>query len=92
MSKIINIQQLYICIHNQTTRVLYHKKYCSILETLEANNITTNSQCRAGYCGVCRASLIYGTITYLKQPLAYVQKHEILICCTLPKTNIQIKL
>lgn len=78
---------------NIKKKILY-KKNISLLFVLELNNITTEYQCRSGYCGICRIELIKGQISYLiKQPMAaLLKKNEILPCCCKPNGNIVIKI
>lgn len=52
----------------------------SILEALEKDKITANFQCRNGVCGTCRCKLISGKIQYIKEPLAFINPDEVLIC------------
>lgn len=66
--------------------LLYNKVFIinnvnlTILEDLEKQGISANFQCRNGICGACRCKLISGRIKYIKEPLAYIKKNQILIC------------
>lgn len=64
----------------------------SLLEALEAQKQQVNYQCREGYCGACRCKLLSGSVSYLNEPLAFVRKGEILPCCSIPITDIEIEL
>ncbi|MFQ3170367.1 MAG: ferredoxin [Oleispira sp.] len=64
----------------------------TLLESLEAQNITVNYQCREGYCGSCRTQLLEGEVHYTEEPMAWINDDEILPCCCIPKTAIRIKL
>ena len=69
-----------------------HDKYNNLLECLEAANIEVHSHCRDGFCGVCRIKLKSGSINYYNgDPLAYVGENEILPCCCLPLSDIEIE-
>ncbi|WP_233079403.1 class I ribonucleotide reductase maintenance protein YfaE [Rheinheimera soli] len=64
----------------------------TLLEALEAQKQQVNYQCREGYCGACRCKLLSGSVSYLNEPLAFVRKGEILPCCSIPITDIEIEL
>ncbi|MEJ6475903.1 class I ribonucleotide reductase maintenance protein YfaE [Pseudoalteromonas piscicida] len=64
----------------------------SILETLEQAKVEVPYQCREGFCGACRATLIEGQTQYSNEPLAFVRDGEVLLCCSKPVSNIKIKL
>ncbi|UAJ65230.1 class I ribonucleotide reductase maintenance protein YfaE [Candidatus Schneideria nysicola] len=70
--------------------ILYNRNYNSLLSILEANNLKIDFHCRSGYCGICRLKLIKGTVKYHNEPLAFLQKNEILPCSCLPINNIQL--
>jgi ferredoxin len=64
----------------------------TLLESLEAQDVTVNYQCREGYCGSCRTQLLEGEVHYTEEPMAWINDDEILPCCCIPKTAIRIKL
>jgi len=64
----------------------------SVLETLEKANLDVHFNCREGYCGVCRTKLLAGTVEYRVEPLAFIDDDEILTCCTIPTSNLKIKM
>lgn len=64
----------------------------TILDTLERENIDADYNCREGFCGVCRTKLVSGSIDYKVDPLAFIDDDEILTCCTVPTSNIEIKI
>lgn len=64
----------------------------SVLHCLEAQKINVAYQCREGYCGACRATLVSGDVQYNEEPLAFVREGEILLCCCKPSGNISINL
>jgi ferredoxin len=63
----------------------------TVLETLERFKVEVNYNCREGFCGVCRTKLLSGTVEYKIEPLAFIDDDEILSCCSLPTSNISIK-
>ena len=60
----------------------------TLLATLEREKIAVHYQCRGGYCGACRTKILDGEVAYIKQPLAYVSKDEILPCCCVAKSQV----
>jgi len=64
----------------------------TILESLEAAQLPTNSHCRDGFCGACRCKLICGEINYTVDPLAFIDDDEILPCCAIAISDINIEL
>lgn len=53
----------------------------SLLEGLERTGHEVEYQCRSGYCGACRLTLLAGKVAYAEPPLAYLGQSEILPCC-----------
>ncbi|MBQ4832365.1 2Fe-2S ferredoxin-like protein [Pseudoalteromonas sp. MMG010] len=62
------------------------------LQCLETKKIPVSYQCREGYCGACRATLIAGNVHYNEEPLAFVREGEILLCCCKPNGAITINI
>ena len=42
----------------------------TLLEALERTGHEVEYQCRSGYCGACRLTLLSGNVSYHKPPLA----------------------
>lgn len=53
----------------------------TLLDGLERTGHDVEYQCRSGYCGMCRQTLIQGSVTYPEPPLAFVGPSDILPCC-----------
>ena len=64
----------------------------NLLSSLEAQHIEVHYQCREGYCGSCRATLLSGEVHYAEEPMAWVNEDEILLCCCIPRTNLHIRI
>lgn len=64
----------------------------SLLEHLMKKQIQVEYQCKEGYCGSCRCKLKTGKVKQIKDSIAFVQKDEILLCCSKPETDIEIDL
>lgn len=63
-----------------------------LLDVLELHDIEVEYQCRSGYCGACRLKLAKGEVTYRQQPLAFINQGEILPCCCMPLTDIELEI
>lgn len=63
----------------------------SLLESLEAQDIHLEYQCREGYCGSCRVTLVEGEVHYTEEPMAWIDDDEILPCCCIPKTALRLQ-
>lgn len=77
---------------NNVLSLEFGSEHRSLLEALEAQKHQVNYQCREGYCGACRCKLLSGSVSYINEPLAFVRKGEILPCCSVPITDIEIEL
>ncbi|HEH9401144.1 TPA: 2Fe-2S ferredoxin-like protein [Aeromonas sobria] len=62
----------------------------SVLETLERHGHHVEFQCRSGYCGACRTTLLAGKVHYPAVPLAFVSQGECLPCCCKPVGAIKL--
>ncbi|NVK25511.1 MAG: 2Fe-2S ferredoxin-like protein [Gammaproteobacteria bacterium] len=63
----------------------------TLLNALQKNAVEVLYHCREGFCGACRCKLKSGSISYINEPLAFVRKGEILTCCSVPDTEIEIE-
>lgn len=63
----------------------------TILESVENAGIELEFHCREGFCGVCRTKLLSGKVDYTLDPLAFIEDDEILICCSKPIGDIELK-
>jgi len=82
--------------HNITIEnepVACFNEHRTLLESLEAADVEVHYHCRDGFCGACRITLKKGQILYPNgEPLAYVGENEILPCCCVPVSDIDIVL
>lgn len=62
----------------------------SLLEALERTGHEIEYQCRQGYCGACRTSIVSGNVEYHVEPLAAVSFKSILPCCCKAKGDIEL--
>jgi ferredoxin len=73
-------------------KTVQHSPNSSLLETIEEHEIDIEYHCREGYCGACRSKLISGKVDYITDPLAFIDDDEILPCCCVPISNIEIEI
>ena len=74
-------------------QISYSPDEKTLLNCLESNEVDVHYHCRDGFCGACRVTLNKGQVKYPNgEPLAYVGDNEILPCCCIPTSNIQITL
>jgi len=71
-----------------TLDVAFNSK--TILESLENIGVEVQFHCREGFCGACRCKIISGEVNYTTDPLAFIDDDEILLCCSVPLTDIEI--
>ena len=62
----------------------------SLLESLEKSGVSVESHCRQGFCGHCKVKKTKGEVEYFDEPLGFMEDDEVLICCSKPKTDIEI--
>jgi ferredoxin len=81
-----------ITISNSDQSLEYDSDQPNLLTFLEKNNINIQYPCREGFCGACRCKLTQGKVTYQQDPLAFVRKGEVLVCCAKPATDIELEI
>lgn len=64
--------------------------HISLLHYLLDKDIIVEFNCMDGFCGACHSKLIAGEIAIIKDDLAYKLSGEFLLCCAVPKTDIEI--
>ncbi|VAX76884.1 Uncharacterized ferredoxin-like protein YfaE [Serratia symbiotica] len=79
-------------LRNTGTQFYYPESGEYLLEVLELHAIEVEYQCRSGYCGACRLKLVQGNVTYCQLPLALINAGEILPCCCMPITSIELEI
>ena len=67
------------------------KEHLVLLEALEKHQLEMHYHCRSGFCGACRTKLNSGQVRYTTEPLAYVRKGDILPCCCVPESDLDIE-
>ncbi|OUL56821.1 class I ribonucleotide reductase maintenance protein YfaE [Pseudoalteromonas ulvae] len=79
-------------ISNTDQTLEYESDRYTLLEFLETQKIPVQYQCREGYCGACRCKLTSGEVEYQQEPLAFIRKGEILLCCSKPLDDVELTL
>lgn len=73
--------------------IIFLSSHRTLLDCTDANDVEIHYHCRDGFCGACRTKLIKGSVCYPNgEPLAYVGPDEILPCCCIPSSDIEIEL
>ena len=63
----------------------------SILDLAERHGLNLAYSCRSGICHTCMCELTEGEVEYLDEPLDEPDPGHVLICCSLPKTNLVLE-
>jgi ferredoxin len=72
--------------------ILFDGQHSSLLEALESKKVNVFSECRNGFCGACKTTVISGEVNYLSEPLAELKSDECLPCCCVPNGDLNLKL
>jgi len=67
-------------------------KHSSILHYLLDKGVIVNFHCLDGFCGTCHSKLISGEVSFIKDEIGFKAKEEFLLCCAIPKTDIEISI
>ncbi|WP_352109295.1 class I ribonucleotide reductase maintenance protein YfaE [Glaciecola sp. XM2] len=86
---IVKDEKLSVCV-NKTIRFSFERED-NLLTAMENKNIDVHFHCREGFCGACRTKLLSGKVEYKVDPLACIEDDEILACCCIPVTNVEIE-
>jgi ferredoxin-NADP reductase/ferredoxin len=72
--------------------VPWDTRFSSLLELAEACAVPVRWACRSGVCHNCESGLIEGEITYAPEPLDPPAEGNALICCSAPRTAVELDL
>jgi ferredoxin-NADP reductase/MOSC domain-containing protein YiiM len=67
-------------------------RFGSLLELAEACSVPVRWSCRSGVCHNCESGLIEGELAYAPEPLDPPAQGSALICCSTPRTAIELDL
>jgi ferredoxin-NADP reductase/MOSC domain-containing protein YiiM/ferredoxin len=70
----------------------WSSRFGNLLEAVEACDVPANWSCRTGVCHRCETRLLSGQVNYNPQPLAAPLNGNVLICCAIPVTPVQLDL
>ena len=70
----------------------WHPRFVSLLEAAEACDVPVSWACRVGVCHRCETTLFSGEVNYLSAPLDQPTGGNVLICCSAPRTDVQLDL
>ena len=78
---------------NKKDIITFKEQDKTLLNCIEANGLECHYHCRDGFCGACRVKLNKGQVLYPQgEPLAFVGDDEILACCCIPVSDIDISI
>jgi ferredoxin-NADP reductase/ferredoxin len=72
--------------------VPWSTQYGSLLELAEACDVPVRWSCRTGVCHMCESGLIGGQVGYAPEPLDPPAEGNLLICCSSPRTAVELDL
>jgi ferredoxin-NADP reductase/ferredoxin len=72
--------------------VPWDPRFANLLELAEACAVPVRWSCRSGVCHNCESGMIEGEVAYAPEPLDLPAEGNVLICCTTPKTAIELDL
>nr|WP_257031253.1 MOSC and FAD-binding oxidoreductase domain-containing protein [Edaphobacter lichenicola] len=72
--------------------VPWNSHYGSLLEFAEACDIPVRWSCRVGVCHTCESGLIDGRVDYSPEPLDRPSEGNVLICCSTPRSEVELDL
>lgn len=64
----------------------------TLLELFESAGLNPANSCRMGTCGTCESRLVSGTFAYDPEPFMEPSDNNILICCAIPTSDMEIEL
>ncbi len=70
----------------------WHPRFGSLLEAAEACDVPVKWSCRMGVCHNCETGLIDGQVTYAPSPLDPPAEANVLICCSVPASAVDLDL
>ena len=72
--------------------VPWDSRFGSLLELAEACAVPVRWACRTGVCHSCESGLIEGELAYAPEPLDSPAEGNALICCSAPRTAVELDL
>ncbi len=72
--------------------VPWNSRFGSLLELAEACAVPVRWACRSGVCHNCESGLVEGELAYAPEPLDPPAEGNALICCSTPRTAVELDL
>ncbi len=72
--------------------VPWDTRFGSLLDLAEACAVPVRWACRSGVCHNCESGLVEGELVYVTEPLDLPAEGNALICCSAPKTAVELDL
>jgi ferredoxin-NADP reductase/ferredoxin len=72
--------------------VPWDARFGSLLELAEACSVPVRWACRTGVCHNCESGLVEGEVAYAPDPLDSPAEGNALICCSTPRTAVELDL
>ena len=72
--------------------VPWNSQFASLLEFAETCDVPVRWSCRVGVCHTCESGLIGGSVRYSPEPLDRPAAGNVLLCCSIPESEIQLDL
>jgi ferredoxin-NADP reductase len=80
--------QLQVSFSRSGVNVAWDPECETILDLAEKHGLSPDYSCRSGICNTCMCELIEGEVEYVDEPLSSPDAHQVLICCSRPKSNL----
>jgi ferredoxin-NADP reductase/MOSC domain-containing protein YiiM len=68
----------------------WQSRFSSLLEAAEACDVPVQWSCRSGVCHRCESALLDGRINYELSPLDFPAEGNVLICCAIPVSPVEL--
>jgi ferredoxin-NADP reductase/MOSC domain-containing protein YiiM len=68
------------------------KQPMTLLELAEDSGLTPAYSCRNGRCGLCAIKLMNGAVSYVTKPAIAALDQHVLLCCAIPKGDVELAL
>jgi ferredoxin-NADP reductase/MOSC domain-containing protein YiiM/ferredoxin len=72
--------------------VPWNTRFQNLLELAEACDVPVKWSCRTGVCHNCESALVGGSVSYSPDPLDPPAAGNVLICCAMPTSEIELDL
>jgi ferredoxin-NADP reductase/phenylpropionate dioxygenase-like ring-hydroxylating dioxygenase large terminal subunit len=70
----------------------WSSKQGTLLEFAESLGVAPPFSCRSGICGTCATRILSGAVDYLEDPIAPRGAGEVLLCCSVPRSGVEVVL